>query len=97
MLGIAKDRNMPISTRVHAAVKAVGDKIEKQGHDVGIPFRFIFLGCFLWSGGWGELVELGEIRVRVRAREKERLSFEIGGDGRRDQRDEESKVLKYIN
>lgn len=47
MAGIAKDRNMPISTRVHAAVKAVGDKIEKHGHDVWIPFSFVFLGCFL--------------------------------------------------
>ena len=75
MLGIAKDRNMPISTRVHAAVKAVGDKIEKQGHDVGIPFRFIFLGCFLWSGRWGWGWDFGVC-----------LSFEIREDRRRDER-----------
>ncbi|TEY80447.1 hypothetical protein BOTCAL_0038g00390 [Botryotinia calthae] len=36
---IAKDRNMPISTRVHAAVKAVGDKIEKQGHDAKATYH----------------------------------------------------------
>ncbi|TGO45069.1 hypothetical protein BOTNAR_0704g00050 [Botryotinia narcissicola] len=34
-----KDRNMPISTRVHAAVKAVGDKIEKHGHDAKASYH----------------------------------------------------------
>ncbi|KAF7949182.1 hypothetical protein EAE96_008350 [Botrytis aclada] len=36
---IAMDRNMPISTRVHAAVKAVGDKIEKHGHDAKASYH----------------------------------------------------------